>query len=227
MNLYSYGNSPVTSVDPSGLTSISALGWAFGRGAAIGAITTLVAVGLVTFGGALGAGIVTTAAIAGAGIFVADASVRIITGRGYSATEASEMAGGLVAGGAITRGFRSRLHSETPEQMTLKQPCSDPIIGSKLDYAFGKATGRQHNITRSLENLRQLERIGLPDNASNRAYLQSHFESVYRDPRSIELRDGAFTTRISLLMGPEGGLRVKSIWVDPQLISMIFQGKGR
>jgi RHS repeat-associated protein len=36
-------------------------------------------------------------------------------------------------------------------------------LGRKLDYLFGRATGRLHNIERSTDMLRQMERIGLRD----------------------------------------------------------------
>lgn len=41
----------------------------------------------------------------------------------------------------------------------------------KLDFLFGKATGRLHNINRSLAMLRQLEKIGFFDIPEHREYI--------------------------------------------------------
>ncbi|WP_345231342.1 hypothetical protein, partial [Olivibacter ginsenosidimutans] len=42
-------------------------------------------------------------------------------------------------------------------------------IGTKLEYVFGKATGSAHNIERSTGMLRQLESVGIFDNAAGRS----------------------------------------------------------
>jgi hypothetical protein len=38
-------------------------------------------------------------------------------------------------------------------------------LGKKLDYVFGKAKGSIHNVERSVDMERQLNRIGIFDNA--------------------------------------------------------------
>lgn len=50
---------------------------------------------------------------------------------------------------------------------------------------FGKATGSAHNIERSTGMLRQLESVGIFDNAAGRSLLNSHLESVYSGTKGI------------------------------------------
>jgi RHS repeat-associated protein len=96
-------------------------------------------------------------------------------------------------------------------------------IGTKLEFLFGKATGSIHNITRSTGMLKQLESIGIFDNAVGRSFLNSHLEEVYKSAKGIVQTDGRIL-RESLIMGPNGGLGVKSYWEGNKLITVILLG---
>ncbi len=101
-----------------------------------------------------------------------------------------------------------------------------PDLGRKLDFIFGKATGSQHNIQRSRDMLRQLQRIGLNDTVANRAYLEEHLTKVLNDPSSIrEVKNGR-TIRESLLMGPKGGCKLVTIWEGNKLLTVYILGGG-
>jgi RHS repeat-associated protein len=98
-------------------------------------------------------------------------------------------------------------------------------LGNKLDFIFGKATGSEHNIERSKSMLRQLQRIGIFDTAANRAYLKQHLNEVLKDPSNIILRQSNNRViRESLLMGPNGGVKVVSVWEGRKLITVMIYG---
>ena len=126
-NLYRYANrNPTTLVDPSGLrTPFPTLLGDFGKGFLVGAGTTLIAAGLLTFGGPIGAGIAITGAIAGGGIFLGDLGRRLFTGQGYTDREIAEIlgagAGGTFVGRSLSA-FPNRINETLPEQ-TLTKPC--------------------------------------------------------------------------------------------------------
>ena len=97
-------------------------------------------------------------------------------------------------------------------------------IGSKLEYIFGKATGKAHNIERSKSMLKQLQSIGIFDTPTGRAYLNRYLQDVYKTPGVLQ-NNGRFM-RESLLMGPNGGVKVQSIWENNRLITIeLFGGK--
>ena len=96
-------------------------------------------------------------------------------------------------------------------------------IGTKLEYVFGKATGSAHNIERSTGMLRQLESVGIFDNAVGRSLMNSHLESVYSGTKGILQTNGRYL-RESILMGPRGGLKVESIWEGNKLITIKLLG---
>lgn len=97
-------------------------------------------------------------------------------------------------------------------------------IGTKLEYVFGRATGSAHNIERSTEMLRQLESVGIFDNAAGRSLLKSHLESVYSGTEGVLQSNGRYL-RESLLMGRNGGLKVESVWEGNKLITVKLLGK--
>jgi hypothetical protein len=96
-------------------------------------------------------------------------------------------------------------------------------IGTKLEYVFGKATGSVHNIERSKGMLKQLKSVGIFDNAEGRSLLKSHLESVFNSTEGILQSNGRYL-RESLLMGPNGGLKVESIWEGNRLITVKLLG---
>jgi hypothetical protein len=98
-------------------------------------------------------------------------------------------------------------------------------LGRKLDYMLGKGTGSQHNIDRSHSMLTQLERIGLSDNPNTRQYLTEHLSAVLNDPTNIvSTQVNGAVIQESLLMGPSGGLKVRSVWQGNKLITMMLYG---
>lgn len=98
-----------------------------------------------------------------------------------------------------------------------------PQIGNKLDYVFGQATGSVHNIERSTTMLRQLESIGVFDNKIGKNYLKEHLKDTFKVTKEIVQPNGR-VLREPLLMGPNGGVKVESIWEKNKLISIIIIG---
>lgn len=102
-----------------------------------------------------------------------------------------------------------------------------PDIGSKLEYFLGRATGSAHNIERSQEMLRQLERIGLPDTAATRQLLTDLLASTLRDQSNIaSIQANGRVVRDALLAGPRGFLKFETIWQGAKLITGNLFGKG-
>ncbi len=102
-----------------------------------------------------------------------------------------------------------------------------PQLGNKLEYFLGRATGNAHNIERSTQMLRQLERVGLPDTPATRQYLTEHLAGVLRDPSNIvRVQENGRIVRESLLMGPRGGLKFETVWDGARLITgNLFGGR--
>jgi hypothetical protein len=72
--------------------------------------------------------------------------------------------------------------------------------------------------------LRQLERIGLSDIPANRKYIHDHLISVLNDPNNIVKNEGGCQLRESLLMGPNGGVKLQTVWEDSKLITVFVLG---
>ncbi|MCL2780136.1 MAG: hypothetical protein FWD74_01355 [Actinomycetia bacterium] len=90
------------------------------------------------------------------------------------------------------------------------------VDSGKYDYLFGKVASSSHNAARSAQNAQQLARIGVYDNATGRALLQSHFDDVVAKGdnivRSYTDAHGTFQVRDSLFFGPGGSLKFESTW---------------
>ncbi len=113
-------------------------------------------------------------------------------------------------------------------------------IGNKLDCIFGKGTGNKNNVQRSQSMQIELEKIGIHDDLSGREYLTQHLNKVLNDSSnisSVEVRsyvakeiagnptiEYTATTRESLLMGPYGGVKLKTIWDGDRLLTIIIEG---
>ena len=98
-------------------------------------------------------------------------------------------------------------------------------VGTKMEYVFGKATGTSHNIARSKSMLKQLQRTGIFDNKAGRNLFKSHLEKAYRSAEAIRQSNGRYL-RESLLMGPNGALKVQSVWEGKKLITVtLFDAK--
>jgi hypothetical protein len=101
-----------------------------------------------------------------------------------------------------------------------------PVLGRKLDYVFGKATGSPHNIQRSQQMLNQVNRIGIHDNAAGRNILTDAFNRVLNDPSNIaRIQDNGRVVRESLLTGPGGVLKMETVWEGSRLITVYFFGR--
>ena len=104
---------------------------------------------------------------------------------------------------------------------------TNPDLGRKLDYVLGKATGSAHNVERSKDMLRQMERIGFPESQGTRTYLADHLKKTLNDPTSVlRTQENGRVVRESFLNGPRGSIKVESIWEDAKLITVGVFGKG-
>jgi len=99
-----------------------------------------------------------------------------------------------------------------------------PQIGNKLLYLFGKASGNAHNIERSTVMARQLSAIGVFDDLAGNAYLRGHLGEVLNSTQGI-LQSNGRVLRESLLMGPNGSLKMESIWEGTKLITVKLMGQ--
>ena len=126
----------------------------------------------------------------------------------------------FVAGGAMAR-WAGGLMVSAGAAMS-----NQADLGNKLQYFFGQATGTQHNIERSQDMLRQLERIGLHDNPASRQYLASRLSAALQDPSNIvRVQEDGRVVREILLAGPRGFLKFETVWEGNKLITgFIFGG---
>ena len=65
------------------------------------------------------------------------------------------------------------------------------FASDKLDYLFGQVTSSAHNEARSIENLAQMRRIGLWNDAGGREFVRNHLTESAREGSNIATR---FTT---------------------------------
>lgn len=72
---------------------------------------------------------------------------------------------------------------------------------------------------------RQLNSIGIFDNKVGRSYLKGELGKTLNSSNNILKRDGVYTIRESLLMGPDGGLLMESRWQANKLNTIILRGK--
>lgn len=99
-------------------------------------------------------------------------------------------------------------------------------LGRKILYPLGKTTGDRATIVRSQAMSRQLKSIGLGDTPDTRAYLNAHLYSVFHDSTNIaEIQPTRRTVKESLLMGPRGALKMRSVWDGNKLITILLFGK--
>jgi len=102
-------------------------------------------------------------------------------------------------------------------------------LGNKLDYMLGRATGSpdSDNVRRSIALLRQLERIGLSDTPETRSYLASELQSAYSNQDNVvTIQPDCRVVRESLLTGPRGFLKMRTVWEDNKLITVfLFSGE--
>lgn len=73
--------------------------------------------------------------------------------------------------------------------------------------------------------LQQLESIGLSDTAVTRNFVTDHLTKVLNDSSNIvKIQENGCVVRESLLMGPQGGLKLESVWEANKLITMVLHG---
>ena len=215
-NLYVYaGGNPILYVDPSGkilFLVTAAIGAVAGAvvGGAVAAATGKnvwagVGIGAAT-GALIGTGVGAAAGVALAGSVTASTAA---VAAGANALVATVGAGGLAAGGQFI--------ANNVQKVT-------PVLGNKLSYVFGQATGSVHNIQRSTDMLNQLNRIGIYDNATGRAYINQKITEAYYNIQPILQSNGRYV-REFLIMGPNGVLKMQTIWEGAKLITIELFGK--
>ena len=206
LNLYTYThNNPLYYQDPSGHFVIST--------------TVLVAIGLAAVGAVVGGFI---------GNYIANKV------NAASQDRWKYIAGGAVAGAAVgatvgylagtvgATGFQ-QAHQLVQAQQTAQE--ATPVIGSKLDYVFGQATGSAHNIKRSTDMLNQLNRIGIHN---TEYWRNSMFQKLWNDYYNLIpiLQENGRHVRDELLIGPNGMLKMETIWQGGKLITIELFGKA-
>ncbi len=92
-------------------------------------------------------------------------------------------------------------------------------LGSKLNFLFGQATGNPHNIARSQAMLRQMQSIGLFDSPTTRDYVALQFQRAFQNPGIVQ--ENGRVVRDFILSGPNGCLKVQSIWEGVKLITFM------
>ena len=96
-----------------------------------------------------------------------------------------------------------------------------PYFGSKLEFIFGNATGNKNHIERSLAMELQLNSIGIFDDAKGKKLVLDNLSNAFDDPSSIrETQENGRVVRTSVLKGPNGELKVESVWDKEKLISV-------
>lgn len=73
--------------------------------------------------------------------------------------------------------------------------------------------------------LQQMEPIGLSDTPINRLIVEEHLQNVVRNPNNIVRNQGERQTRESLLMGPNGGVKLQTVWENDKLITINVFGR--
>ncbi len=96
-----------------------------------------------------------------------------------------------------------------------------------MEYFLGNAKGNAHNIQRSRDMSKSLNRIGLHDTPATRQYLTEHLDGVFNNASSVvRTQANGRDVREALLMGPNGGVKFQTIWEGNKLITgTILYGK--
>jgi RHS repeat-associated protein len=106
-------------------------------------------------------------------------------------------------------------------------PMPQAQLGRKLEYFFGNATGNKHNIQRSGDMVKQLNRIGIQDNARGRAVFENHLRSVFADPDSVvAIQENGRVVREGILWTSGGVVKTETIWDGNRLITGNIYGSN-
>ncbi|AVK84465.1 hypothetical protein C3943_13235 [Lysinibacillus sp. B2A1] len=96
-----------------------------------------------------------------------------------------------------------------------------PYFGSKLEFIFGNATGNKNHIERSLAMELQLNSIGIFDDAKGKKLVLDNLSNAFDDPSSIvKTQDNGRVVRETMISGPNGKLKVVSVWNKEKLVSV-------
>lgn len=91
------------------------------------------------------------------------------------------------------------------------------IAPGKLDYVFGRVTSSPKNQARSTSMELGLDRVGIRDDAAGRAIVEQNLREAAGRPDNVVERVGKngnlIEVRESLLAGPYGFVRVRSVWI--------------
>ena len=111
---------------------------------------------------------------------------------------------------------------------------NEPVIGNKLNYVFGEATGRKHNLERTNEMTLTLKGIGINNDTLGRKVVYDNLVNTFHNPNSVTNRESYYnpydgitynkTEREAFLMGPAGGVKIGSIWWDNELKTVKIYG---
>ena len=101
-----------------------------------------------------------------------------------------------------------------------------PILGNKLDFLFGLAENvgpsGAYNVQRSASMLQDMESVGLSDSPEVREYVTQKLTEALNNPAAVEAIQGNGRKVIDVfLMGPNGGIKLQTIWQGSRLISVI------
>lgn len=134
----------------------------------------------------------------------------------------------------------AKVGEEVVEKASGAGKLKNPEIGNKLDYLFGKAKGNKHNVQRAQTMQNELSKIGIYDTPSSRELLNNHLKNVVNDSSNIlKIESRSYiakelpgtptvnytaTVRESFLKGPNGGVKIESVWDGDRLLTIIVKG---
>lgn len=167
-------------------------------------------------GGAVGGAVI--GATAG---YLVGPAIATVTGIGGISVTSADIS--TATTGTIGATSSQQAHQLVQAQQTAQE--ATPVIGSKLDYVFGQSTGSALNIKRSTEMLNQLKRIGIYD---TEYWRNSMFQKLWQDYYNLIpiLLENGQHVRDALLIGPNGMLKMESIWQGGKLITIELFGKA-
>jgi hypothetical protein len=112
-------------------------------------------------------------------------------------------------------------------------------LGRKLDYVFGKSKNPAnidnfssltraeqkkliHNFQRSQGMMRELEKIGIYDDAFGRSYIENIINKSYKNPGVLQ-KTGSMM-REEIIMGPYGNAKIQTFWRGNNLSTIYIRG---
>jgi RHS repeat-associated protein len=100
-----------------------------------------------------------------------------------------------------------------------------PVLGNKLDFLFGLAQNigpnGAYNVQRSVSMLQDMERAGLSDSPATREYVVEKLTEALNNPAAQQaVQAGGRKVIDVLLMGPNGGVKLETIWEGTKLITL-------